>query len=150
MDSINKRIRELRTEANLTQIEFAEMLGVTQSGVSAMEQIGRNVSDLTIKSICNQFKINENWLRTGTLPKYAPTKDDCIAQISQILEGENEFAKTVFRMFANYSNEDWAALNHLISKLNNAEITSDTFYKMPQSDEALLDESTIDPSGKVV
>ena len=53
-------------------------------------------------------------------------------------------------MFANYSNEDWAALNRLISKLNNAEITSDTFYKMPQSDEELLDESTIDPSGKVV
>lgn len=147
-DTINKRIKELRTESDLTQKEFADILGVTQAGVSAMEQSGRKVSDLTIKSICNQFNINEAWLRTGVLPKYSGNRNDFTAQIDQILSGENDFAKTIFKMFANYSDEDWKALNHLVSKFREAQSISD----MPQTEEELLAESALekDFSKKVI
>ncbi len=70
MTTINARIKKVRKEAGLNQKEFSESLGVTQSGVSYMEQDGRNVSDMTIKGICNRFKINEDWLRNGTEPMY--------------------------------------------------------------------------------
>ncbi len=68
MTTINARIKKIRKEAGLNQKEFSEILGVTQSGVSYMEQDGRNVSDMTIKGICNHFKVNEDWLRDGTEP----------------------------------------------------------------------------------
>ena len=66
MNTINSRIKQIRTEAKLNQKEFADILGITQSGVSYMEQSGRNVSDLTVKSICRQFSVNEEWLRSGS------------------------------------------------------------------------------------
>lgn len=70
MKSINGRIKELRNDAGLNQKEFSELLGMTQSGVSYMEQDGRNVSDITIKSICNHLSVSEEWLRYGKEPKY--------------------------------------------------------------------------------
>lgn len=75
MTTINARIKNVRKEAGMNQKEFSESIGVTQSGVSYMEQDGRNVSDITIKSICNYFNVNEDWLRNGTKPMYiqAPT-----------------------------------------------------------------------------
>lgn len=54
----------------MNQKEFSESIGVTQSGVSYMEQDGRNVSDITVKGICNYFNINEDWLRFGKEPMY--------------------------------------------------------------------------------
>ena len=70
MTTINARIKKVRKEAGLNQKEFSESLGVTQSGVSYMEQDGRNVSDMTIKGICNRFNVNEDWLRDGKDPMY--------------------------------------------------------------------------------
>ncbi len=70
MTTINARIKKVRKEARLNQKEFSESLGVTQSGVSYMEQDGRNVSDMTIKGICNRFNVNEDWLRDGKEPMY--------------------------------------------------------------------------------
>ncbi len=72
MTTINARIKNVRKEAGMNQKEFSESIGVTQSGVSYMEQDGRNVSDMTIKSICNYFNVNEDWLRNGTEPMYIP------------------------------------------------------------------------------
>jgi len=54
----------------MNQKEFSKSLGVTQSGVSYMEQDGRNVSNMTIKGICSHFKGNEDWLRNGKDPIY--------------------------------------------------------------------------------
>ena len=73
MTTINARIKNVRKEAGMNQKEFSESIGVTQSGVSYMEQDGRNVSDITIKSICNYFNVNEDWLRNGTEPMYIQT-----------------------------------------------------------------------------
>lgn len=84
MTTINARIKNVRKEVGMNQKEFSESIGVTQSGVSYMEQDGRNVSDITIKSICNYFNISEDWLRNGTEPMYiqAPTfsLDDFVRQ----------------------------------------------------------------------
>ncbi len=64
--TINERIKHIRKEKGLNQKQFASLLGVTQSGVSYMEQTGSNISDSIIKSICVMYNLSENWLRTGT------------------------------------------------------------------------------------
>ncbi len=68
--TINERIKILRKEKRLNQKQFAAQLGITQSGISYMEQPGNNVSDSSIKSICTVYNVNEEWLRNGIEPIY--------------------------------------------------------------------------------
>lgn len=66
--TINERIKLLRKEKHMNQKQFASLLGITQSGVSYMEQPGNNISDSSIKSICTVCNANEEWLRSGNEP----------------------------------------------------------------------------------
>lgn len=69
--TINERIKYFRKDVlHINQKEFASALGVTQSGVSYMEQSGSNVSDSSVKTICTIYNLNEDWLRTGAEPMY--------------------------------------------------------------------------------
>lgn len=64
--TINERIRMLRKNVlKLNQRQFAQDLGMAQTGVSGMEQDGATVTDRVIKSICMAYNVNEDWLRTG-------------------------------------------------------------------------------------
>lgn len=62
---MNKRIRELRKVLSLSQKEFADKIGLKQNAISYMEKEGSTVTEQNIKTICSQFSVNENWLRTG-------------------------------------------------------------------------------------
>ena len=69
--TINDRIRFFRKEIKqINQKQFADCLGLTQSGVSYMEQNGSTVSDSSIKTICSVYNVSEEWLRNGTEPMY--------------------------------------------------------------------------------
>ena len=69
--TINERIKMLRKEMKSNQKHFANVLGVTQSGVSYIEQEGNTVSESTIKVICSVCGIREEWLRNGSGPMRA-------------------------------------------------------------------------------
>lgn len=69
--TINERIKFLRKEKGLTQKTLASTLGITQSGVSFLEQEGSSVSDQTIKLICTVFGVREEWLRAGEGEMYS-------------------------------------------------------------------------------
>lgn len=62
---MKKRIRKLRKELDMTQQQFAERIGVKRNSYANYET-GRNTPiDAVIKSICREFSVNEEWLRTG-------------------------------------------------------------------------------------
>lgn len=63
--NIGERIRILRKQLGLTQTEFAEKICITQSHLASNETGKRQVTDRTIQLICNEFGVNEQWLRTG-------------------------------------------------------------------------------------
>ena len=64
-EALHTRIKKLRKSLDLTQQKFADALGIKQTTVASYE-IGRIVpSDSTIKLICREFDVNEDWLRTG-------------------------------------------------------------------------------------
>lgn len=52
----------------MSQLDFANKLGLSQRTISWSEQEGNNVPDSNIKSICTLFNVNENYLRYGTEP----------------------------------------------------------------------------------
>lgn len=62
---MNGRIKELRKKLDMTLEEFGKRLGVTKSAMSNIENGNRNVTEQIFLSICREFNVNENWLRTG-------------------------------------------------------------------------------------
>lgn len=62
---MNKRIRELRKALGLSQRIFAEKIGLKQNAISYMEKEGSTVTEQNIRAICNQFSVDEKWLRFG-------------------------------------------------------------------------------------
>lgn len=69
---LNERIKELRKALNLTQQDFAEKIGVKRNTIAQYE-IGRNLPiDAVITSICREFNVSEEWLRTGEGEMFKP------------------------------------------------------------------------------
>ena len=66
MDGIGLRIKELRKNLKLNQIEFSKRVGVTNAHISAIEK-GKTVpSSALIKLISKEFNVSEDWLTYGT------------------------------------------------------------------------------------
>lgn len=63
---MNDRIIELRKTLNMTQQDFGEQIGLSRSTVCLIEQNQAVITDRTILIICAKFKVNEQWLRTGS------------------------------------------------------------------------------------
>lgn len=61
----NERIREIRKSRSLTMEEFGQRVGVGKTAISKIEKAERGVTDQMRLSICREFGINEEWLRTG-------------------------------------------------------------------------------------
>ena len=61
----NERIRIIRKSQNLTMEEFGKRLGVTKVAISRLESGDRNLTDQMCRSICREFGVREEWLRTG-------------------------------------------------------------------------------------
>ena len=62
---MNERIRLLRKELGLTQSDFGNKIGVKQGTVAGYESGARTPLDAVVSSICREFDVNEEWLRTG-------------------------------------------------------------------------------------
>ena len=61
---------------DLTQSAFANRIGMKQNTIATYE-MGRNVpSDQSIRSICREFNVNEEWLRYGTGEMFLPDTND--------------------------------------------------------------------------
>lgn len=65
LKSISERIKAVRIEKKKTQQEFADILGLKQNTIATYEMGKTNPSERTISDICQKFRINEKWLRTG-------------------------------------------------------------------------------------
>ena len=69
---MNERIKQLRKELGLTLDKFGEKIGVGKSAISKIERGENGVSEQMLKSICREFNVREEWLRTGELPMFIP------------------------------------------------------------------------------
>lgn len=69
---MQNRIKEVRKVNGLTQAEFGEKIGVKGNTVTGYETGIRSPSDAIIVSICREFGVNEEWLRTGKGEMFLP------------------------------------------------------------------------------
>ena len=72
---MNKRLKEIRKDAGLTQKSMAARLGVGETAIQAFEAGRVPVPKARIYQVCAEFGVNRDWFEKGTGPKYAePTK----------------------------------------------------------------------------
>lgn len=110
---MNERIRELRKALGLTLDKFGERVGLKKSSLSQIENGVNGVTDQLFKSICREFNVNENWLRTGEGEMFVQkTLDDEIASFIQSiqLEKDDSFKKKFIKMLSSLDEADWTKL----------------------------------------
>ena len=118
---MNTRIEEVRKHEGLTQEQFADRINLSRNYLWMLENGSRVPSDRTIKDICREFGVNEEWLRTGEgEPFRAPEVDAQLATfIAEITDGDSDdFRKRFVAMLADLDPKDWALLERMAKDLD--------------------------------
>lgn len=121
---MQSRLKQIRKAVGLNQTEFGEKIGVKQATVAAYECGARNPLDTVIKSICREFDVNENWLRTGEGEMFRKlTRDERIADfVADVLRGEpDSFRKRFISMLSSLNEDQWKMLELFAEGLNKKE-----------------------------
>lgn len=117
---LNERLKKLRKTLDLTQQAFSDKLGVKRNTVGQWE-IGRNEpGDAIIFSICREFNVNEEWLRTGNGEMFIElTRDEQIERfVGDALKSEDDsFKKKFISMLAALDESDWEVLQKMVELL---------------------------------
>ena len=115
------RIKCVRIDAGLTQSIFAERLGLKRNSVANYE-IGRNTPlDAIINSICREFNVNEEWLRTGQGEMYCRSdSDDDFQTVMEEIGVKDPKARQIILDYWHLSSSDkelfWRFVDRFIKK----------------------------------
>ena len=111
--SRKERFKAARKALGLTQVEFAEKLGMTQAGISAIESGRVKTSDRMIQILSNTFSISAEWLRTGEGEMLVePSEDEQLAQlVGEVLAGRPDDLRRAFLVaMAQLDENGWNSL----------------------------------------
>ncbi len=104
METIGERIKKVRQESSLTTYSFAERIGVKPPSVSRWETGINNPSLRTLKIICSEFGINEDWLLNGSgemhttvqeLSSYSEQDQDFITQYLSLPSDQKDWLRNL-------------------------------------------------------
>lgn len=117
---IKDRIKLIRKEKKLTQVEFGDVIGVKGNTVTNYETGLRNPTDAVVKSICREFNVSEDWLRTGEGEMFSPLdRQDQIANLTATLfKGEKDsFKERLILALAGLDENEWEMLEKIAEKI---------------------------------
>lgn len=117
---MNERLKKLRKTLDMTQQAFSDKLGVKRNTVGQWE-IGRNEpSDAIIFSICREFNVNENWLRTGEGEMFLEmSRDEQIEDfVGNLLKDEEDsFKRRLISGLAALDEQGWEVLENFLDSI---------------------------------
>lgn len=121
---LKERIKELRKTLDLTLEEFGNKIGVTKTTISRIENGVNSVTNQMLTSICREFNVNEEWLRTGEGEMFVPlTRSEAIAEFAGSLMKEEDasFKKRLIEALAKLNEQEWEVLEGIAQKLTNSD-----------------------------
>lgn len=117
--TINERVRELRKELDMNQTEFGKKIALSQNHLTGIETGKRSVTDRTIKLICTEFGVSEDWLRTGKEPMLVEIDEE--DKFSQAFAAasmeEDDFIKALLIEYMDLSKEDRKIVKQMILRI---------------------------------
>lgn len=118
------RVNKLRKELGYTLDRFGGKLGVQKSAISKIEKGENNLTEQMLLSICREFNVNQEWLRTGEGEMFVPVpeEDEVAAYVEDLLadNGENELynlIKSIMRTYNELSPKSQEVLRDASKKL---------------------------------
>ena len=117
---MNNRIRTLRKELNLTLDKFGEQIGLKKSSLSQIENGKCAITEQTIKSICREFNVNENWLRTGEgdIHIQMSEEDELMKWAGKVLSKQSsDFQYRFVKMLMGLTEEQWHVFEDKVREL---------------------------------
>lgn len=124
--SLNRRIKAVREEMEMTQVVFAEQFGVSRSYLSEIEAHKKKPSIELLVAIALGTEINEHWLLTGEGPKF--TEDIIIKED----EPDQELLKLqdlLYQVYKKGSDKDRWLIRGMLQEL------FDNLFKIPKANE---------------
>ena len=121
---LKERIKELRKTLDLTLEEFGNKIGVTKTTISRIENGVNSVTNQMLTSICREFNVNEEWLRTGEGEMFVPlTRSEAIAEFAGSLMKEEDasFKKRLIEALAKLNEQEWEVLEGIARKLTDSD-----------------------------
>lgn len=120
---MNERIKKLRLKLNLSQTEFGSRIGVKQTTVAGYENGSRVPIDAIINSICREFNVSEDWLRTGAGgddAMFIKVRGDEEMEyiLGQISGSQDETIKRFIRAYWNMEENEKAIIRKVIDSLS--------------------------------
>lgn len=109
-----ERVKELRKSLNMTLDAFGERIGIKKSGLSLIENGKNALTDAVARSICREFSVSEEWLRTGEGEMLVSFQDD----LSQIVaeRGLTAFDEAFLRSYIKLSDQERAAVRKFMEE----------------------------------
>ncbi len=121
--TIGNRIELIRKKKKLSRRAFAEKFGVSESVIVNIEfdRLKKPDQKETLyRLICQEFDINENWLRTGEGEMEVElSKEEYITDfVSRILKTkEDSFQKRYINMLSRLDEKGWEALEQVANAM---------------------------------
>ena len=113
---MNERIKSLRKEVGLTQKSFAEKIKVAPNSIARYELGDRKPSDAIINSICREFNVNEEWLRTGQGEMFVLDTDTDFLY-GKALKRNNNFQMRLLNAILQLDDDELEVIEKLVEKL---------------------------------
>ena len=116
----NERVREIRKAKGLTMRKFGEKIGVAGSTISDIENGRRSLNRQNLLAICREFRVNEDWLRTGEGETFVePDEDEEITKfLGDTLTDKPDFRRRLVSVVARMTPYEWELLEAKIRKLS--------------------------------
>lgn len=84
---MKNRFKVIRETLGMSQREFGETLGVSRDVISNIEYGRVEPKDLIIQHVCEKYKVNEHWLRTGEgSPDIGEGQDEKTAEAMRLFQ----------------------------------------------------------------
>ena len=118
--TLNERVKQLRKTLDLTMEKFGDRLGVKKNSISQIESGKNSLTEQMLKSICREFDVDEEWLRTGTGSMFIErTRDEEIAKFIGTIQSveDDSFMKKFISMLAKLDESEWVLLEKMALKL---------------------------------
>lgn len=117
--AVQARIRQVRKHYNMTQAAFGELIGVKANTVTGYETGNRAPSDAIITSICREFDVNEDWLRTGQGEMLIKKSRDqeIAAFMGDVLKGDPDFRRRFIAVLSRMTLEEWELLERKMREI---------------------------------
>lgn len=120
---MHNRLKKLRKDIlKISQKEFGEKIGKEQTSIANYESGKRNIPKRTIKDICREYNVNEEWLKMGNEPIFQENLnlyeiEKFKKKINTLADKVNPSTIKILHTIADMSEEEWKAIEDFINKI---------------------------------